>query len=403
MSAWRHQIPVRSPLSMSALLVGMRAAVRRNGSHQRAVARVEALLRERYAPRSVLLTESGTAALTTALLGLQHGRTAKAVAIPAYSCYDVATAAEGAGTPVLLYDLDPSTLAPDLAHLQAVLRQGAAAVVVAHLYGCPVDLTEINRLAAQSGAVVIEDAAQGAGATMDGRPVGTSGSLGVFSFGRGKGITGGGGGALLAFDDAGMRALARARTLLGEPRRGWTELGRITAQLLLERPSLYAAPASLPFLHLGQTIYREPRPLRGPATVACAVLATTWNLAEREAEIRRVNAARLLAAVQDQPGFATIATATAARPGYLRLPVIASPASCRAAADRAARRLGVMPGYPKALCDVERVQQRCLNRAERFSGSRLLAARVCTFPTHSRLSTDDLVRLERWIRVAGRR
>src|SRR6266487_3041737 len=113
MSAWRHQIPVRSPLSMSALLVGMRAAVRRNGSHQRAVARVEALLRERYAPRSVLLTESGTAALTTALLGLQHGRTAKAVAIPAYSCYDVATAAEGAGTPVLLYDLarvcsDPS-------------------------------------------------------------------------------------------------------------------------------------------------------------------------------------------------------------------------------------------------------------------------------------------------------
>ncbi len=386
MNAWRHQIPVRSPLSMSALLVGVRAAVRRNGSHQHAAARVEALLRERYAPRSVLLTESGTAALTAALLSLQHGGTANAVAIPAYSCYDVA-----------------STLAPDLAHLETVLRQGATVVVVAHLYGCPVDLTEINRLAAQSGAVVIEDAAQGAGATMHGRPVGTRGSLGVFSFGRGKGITGGGGGALLAFDDVGMRALARARTLLGEPRRGWTELARITAQLLLERPSLYAAPASLPFLHLGKTIYREPRPLREPATVACVVLAKTWGLADREAEIRRVNAARLLTAVHDQPGFATIETGKAGRPGYLRLPVIASPESRRAAADRTARRLGVMPGYPKALCDVERVQQRCLNRDDRFSGSRLLAARVCTLPTHSRLSADDLVRLERWIRALGRR
>ena len=386
---------------MSALLVGMRAAVSRNGAHEHAVARVEALLRERYAPRSVLLTESGTAALTAALLGLQHGGSAKAVAIPAYSCYDVATAAEGAGAPVLLYDLDPRSLAPDLAHLRAVLRQGAAAVVVAHLYGCPVDLGEINRLAAQSGAVVIEDAAQGAGATIHGRPVGTRGSLGVLSFGRGKGVTGGGGGALLAFDDVGMRALARARSLLGEPRRGWTELGTITAQMLLERPTLYAAPASLPFLRLGQTTYREPRPLREPATVACAVLATTWGLAEREAEIRRANAARLLAAVQDQSGFATIETSAAAQPGYLRLPVIASADSRRAVVAGAARRLGVMPGYPRALCDVERVQRRCQNRHNQFSGSRLLAARVCTLPTHSRLSADDLVRLERWIRDAG--
>ena len=384
---------------MSALLVGMRAAVTRNGSHQHAVARVEALLKDRYAPRAVLLTDSGTAALSAALLGLEHGETRNAVAIPAYSCYDVATAAEGARAPVLLYDLDPKTLAPDLAHLEAVLRQGAAAVVVAHLYGCPVDLTEINRLAAQHGAVVIDDAAQGAGATIDGRPVGTRGSLGVLSFGRGKGITGGGGGALLAFDDVGMRALARARTLLAEPRRGWTELTKITAQLLLERPSLYAAPASLPFLRLGHTIYREPRPLREPATVACAVLATTWGLAEREAEIRRANAARLLAAVRDQPGFAPIDTTPAARPGYLRLPVVASPERRRAVADRAVRRLGVMPGYPQALCDVERVQQRCFNRGERFPGSRLLAARVCTLPTHSRLSADDLLGLERWIRA----
>jgi dTDP-4-amino-4,6-dideoxygalactose transaminase len=132
------------------------------------------------------------------------------------------------------------------------------------------------------------------------------------------------------------------------------------------------------------------------------VLATTWGLAEREAEIRRANAERLLAAVQEQPGFTTIETAPAARPGYLRLPVVATFGSRRAVATRAAQRLGVMPGYPKALCDVERVQQRCFNRGDRFSGSRLLAARVCTLPTHSRLSADDLLRLEGWIRALPR-
>jgi len=404
-NAWRHQTPVHSPLSTAALLLGMRAALSRNGAHRHAATRVEALLRERYAPRAgaVLLTESGTAALTAALLGLQQGPRASVVALPAYSCYDIATAAEGAGARVLLYDVDPNTLAPDLAHLETVLRQGATAVVVAHLYGCPVDLTDINRLAAQAGAVVIEDAAQAAGATIHGRPLGTRGSLGVFSFGRGKGLTGGSGGALLAFDDTGALALERARELLSEPRRGWMELGTVAAQLVFERPSLYVLPASVPFLNLGETMYREPRPLRGPPTASCAVIAATWRLADREAEIRRVNAERLLVELRQQPGFATIETSPGARPGYLRLPVIASAGTRRALADHDARRLGVMRGYPQALCDVERIRTRCVNRASAFPGSRLLAARVCTLPTHSRLSTGDLVRLERWIRAIGSR
>jgi dTDP-4-amino-4,6-dideoxygalactose transaminase len=323
--------------------------------------------------------------------------------MPAYSCYDVATAAQGAGAPVLLYDLDPHTLAPDLAAVRAALRHGAAAIVVAHLYGCPVDLRDVNRLAAEAGAVVIEDAAQAAGATLSDRPAGSQSSLAVLSFGRGKGLTGGSGGALLAHDDVGERVLERVRGLLGESRRGWPELVAITAQLLLERPNLYALPAALPFLHLGETIYREPRPLRVAATLSCSVIAATWTLAEREVAVRRRNAERLLVAVGGHPGFQTISTPGHTRPGYLRLPVIASPVARRAAAEAAARCLGVMPGYPRALCDVERIGSRCLNRNGAFPGSRLLAARLCTLPTHGRLAESDLARLEHWIRAAGGR
>jgi len=401
-NSWRHQTPVHSPLSPAALLQGLRAALSRNGAHRHAAAQVEALLEERYAPRAVLLTESGTAALTAALVGLQRDHEAQVVAIPAYSCYDVATAVEGAGARALLYDIDPRTLGPDLVQVEAALRRGATAVVVAHLYGCPVDLTTVKRLAVAAGAVVIEDAAQGAGATMNARPVGTHGSLGVFSFGRGKGLTGGRGGALLAFDDRGARALERVRGMLAEPRRGWTELGLISAQLLLERPALYGLPASLPFLHLGETIYREPRPLRTSATASCAIVAATWRLADREAEVRRANAERLLLELRQQPGFAVIETSPTARPGYLRLPVITSPHARRAATQAAARHLGVMPGYPQPLCDLQPVATRCLNRNDAFRGSRLLAERLCTFPTHGRLDAGDLAGLERWIREWGR-
>ena len=400
MTRWRHQVAVRSPLSAAAVLAGLKAVVARNGVSARAERRVLTLIGERYAPKAVLLTDSGTAALTAALLGIARERSGP-VAMPAFACYDLATAVEGAGVPVLLYDVVPQTLAPDLAGLRTALRQGAAAIVVVHLYGYPVDLGEVNRLAAEAGAVVIEDAAQAAGAMLNHRAVGTQASLAVLSFGRGKGLTGGSGGALLAHDAVGERVIQSVRDVLHAPRRGWPELVALTGQFLLEHPNLYALPAALPFLRLGETVYREPRPLRAPASVSCPVVAATWALAEEEVEVRRSNAERLLVELQQQPGFATISAPAHARPGYLRLPVLPSLRSHHAAAGPVARRLGIMPSYPRALCDLEPLGPRCLNRDEPFSGSRLLAARLCTLPTHGRLAPRDLARLEQWIRAMG--
>jgi dTDP-4-amino-4,6-dideoxygalactose transaminase len=362
---------------------------------------VVGLLRERYAPQQVLLTDSGTTALTAALRAVREGRPGAPVAMPAYACYDLATIADGAAVPVLLYDVDPHTLGPDLAQIEGALRRGAAAVVVTHLYGYPVDVAAVSRLAVEMGAVVIEDAAQGAGATVHGRAVGTFGSLAVLSFGRGKGLTGGSGGALLAYNEVGARVLQRARTLLGAPRRGWRELVAITAQLLLDHPNLYAIPASLPFLRLGETMYREPRPLRGPSVAANEIIADTWTLAEWEVGARRRNAQRLLAALQGQVGFSIIRPMDRAWPGYLRLPVLVSAPVRRAAVEPAARRLGLMPGYPKALCDLAGFGSRCINGRADFPGSRFLAEQLCTFPTHGRLEIGDLARLESWIRTVG--
>ncbi len=400
MSRWRHQAPVRSPLSAAALLAGVRAAASRNGVPARAAERVVQLIRERYLPKQVLLTDSGTTALTAALRGVLEGHPG-AVALPADGCYDLATVADGAGAPVLLYDVDPQTLTPDLAQVETVLRRGAAAIVVAHLYGYPVDVAAVSQLATETGAIVIEDAAQAAGATLHGRAAGSFGSLAVLSFGRGKGLTGGSGGALLAHDDAGARVLQRARTLLDEPQWGWRDLVVIAAQLLLEHPNLYAIPASLPFLRLGETVYREPRPLRGPAAASSEIIAATWTLAEQELGTRRRNAQRLLEALQGQAGFSSIHAMDLAQPGYLRLPVLASVQARRAAVEPPARRLGLMPGYPKALCDLDGFRPRCMNGSTDFPGSRLLAERLCTFPTHGRLEPGDFAGLEHWIHTVA--
>jgi len=404
-SRWRHLLPVSSPLSAAALLAGVRVAAG-NGKAAAAVRQLDTLVRERYTPAALLLTDSGTTALRAALVATLAGRTGAAVALPAFSCYDLATAAEGAGVPVVLYDTDPQSLTPDLASLRRALRLGAAVVVVVHLYGCAFDLAEVNHLAAEFGAVVIEDAAQAAGGMVQDRPAGTQSSLAVLSFGRGKGMTGGSGGALLAHDAVGVDIVERARRLLGPARRGWSDLGAVTAQLMLEPPRLYAVPAALPLLHLGETVYRDPHAPRAASPVSCALVAATWTMAAQEVGIRQRNAERLLerlASAGRGRAFGAIQTSAAARPGYLRLPVLAAPEARRAAGEGSARRLGIMPAYPKVLGDLDGFAARCANRDAAFPGARTLVARLCTLPTHGRLGERDLAALEQWIDVVAAR
>jgi dTDP-4-amino-4,6-dideoxygalactose transaminase len=372
-----------------------------NGRSEAAVERLTDLVRARYSPAALLLTDSGTTALRTALVAVLQERPGAAVALPAFCCYDLATAANGADVPVVLYDTDPHTLTPDLASLRRALRLNVGAIVVVHLYGYPVDLVEVNRLAAEAGAIVIEDAAQGAGGTLRKRPLGTQSALAVLSFGRGKGMTGGSGGALLAHDGAGERIVERARALIAQPARGWSGLVAVAAQMLLERPQLYAVPAALPFLHLGETVYRRPHTPRAATPASCAVVSATWTLADQEVETRQSNAARLLAARQRAGargrGFEMIRPAGDARPGYLRLPLLASLEARRSAVASDVRRMGIGPSYPKVLGDLDQLAARCANRDEALPGARTLAQRLVTLPTHGRLGEADLTCIERWL------
>jgi dTDP-4-amino-4,6-dideoxygalactose transaminase len=359
----------------------------------------------RFGAARALPVDSGTSALALAIAGALDGRPDRPVALPAFACFDVATAAVAAGVPVLLYDVDPRSLIPDAASVSRAILQGAGALVVAHLYGYPSDLGEVLQLARDAGVVVIEDAAQAVGATVRGRLAGTQAALGVLSFGRGKGWTGGGGGALLAFDATGAAVVDRAKAQLRPARRGWGALAALAGQQLLARPGTYALPAAVPFLRLGETVYRSPHPPRGLALASGGILPRTRSLADSELSVRRRNAERLSLALRGDPrsGLQAIAPQPGANPSFLRFPVLAPAGTRGLVSDRRAARLGVAPSYPRPLSELSRFASRCGNAGETFPGARELAARLCTLPTHSWLSDQDLAEVMTWIQDVSRK
>lgn len=392
----RRQLPAYSPITLGSVLDGALAAF---GS-RRVQARREALvahLEQRFRATGVLLSDSGTTALRLAIAGATRSRPGLGVAMPAYCCYDVATAADGADVPVVLYDLDPLTLGPRAESLQRALECGVAAVVVAHLYGQPVDVEAVQHAAEAAGALVIEDAAQGIGAALRGVPLGAFGSVSVLSLGRGKGWTGGSGGILLAHDERGRAIVAAAARGLAASPAGLTDVVRLAAQLVLGQPALYGLPAALPFLRLGETIYRPPHEPRCLSRASLGAASRTLVLAEQENEVRRANGVRLDAVVRASGAVRAVEPLEGASPGYLRLPVLVR---SERTITGFAQRLGIAPGYPRALCDLAGFRARVVNRDDDFSGARELAGRLVTLPTHGRLSEGDLGELERWLAAA---
>lgn len=352
---------------------------------------VRAALGQRYGSAGLLLTDSGTSALVVAL-GALAGRAPRPVAVPAFACFDIATAVDAIGAPFVLYDINPSTFGPDLQSLRRALEGGADRVLVAHLFGVPVDMHAVRTLTHDFGARLVEDAAQGFGGSIDGRALGTLGDLGVISFGRGKGLTGGAGGALV-IPELSVQRIEQAPLPGGGP--GWAIAVATAAQWILGRPTLYGIPAALPFLGLGETVYRSAHPPRGPAAFAVGTLSRTVRLIDAELVQRRANASRLLAALQGTDLRSPVSL-PGGLPSYLRLPVLAS--RDRELRAHGARRLGVVASYPYPLADLAGFGDRRVNRAEEFPGARTLTRRLLTLPTYGMLTDQDLRRLEEWIR-----
>jgi len=387
-----QQLPVHSPLPFAAAWETVRQGLWLWDDPR---PRVREMIRAVYAADEAMLLGSGTQALQVAI------RAAAClvgddpvVALPAFTCFDVASAAVGAGARIALYDVEPATLSPDLDSLATTLAEGARIVVAAPLYGIPIDWNTLADCAAAFDAVTIEDAAQGHGACWRGGPLGSFGVISTLSFGRGKGWSGGKGGALLVRAGSGQRLPLRnggAAQRLGEAG-ALAELGvllRATAQWALGHPARYRLPASIPWLRLGETRYHDPEPPTGMTRAAAALLAHTRALAAREALARQGNAEWVLDRLPAGPHMRTVCPLAGSVPGYLRLPLRAS-RGMAGFGDRArAVRLGVMSSYPSTLVALPQVRARLTRAARRLPGAEELVRELVTLPTHSLLTEGD--------------
>lgn len=115
------------------------------------------------------------------------------------------------------WNMSPEALKRALENRIAVGKLPKAAVVV-NLYGQSAEYSKIKQLCDEYGVLLIEDAAESMGAMYQGRPSGTFGKFGIFSFNGNKIITTSGGGMLISDD---LEALTKARfyaTQAREPR-----------------------------------------------------------------------------------------------------------------------------------------------------------------------------------------
>jgi len=154
----------------------------------------------------VLLTTSCTHALELALMALGIGP-GQEVMVPSFTFVSTANAVLRAGARPIFADIEDRTLGLDPVHAEKRLTPKTTALAVVHYGGIAAEMDGLLDLASRKGLKIVEDAAQGLGATFRGRALGTLGDAGCFSFHETKNLTCGEGGAVaLREDQAAERA-----------------------------------------------------------------------------------------------------------------------------------------------------------------------------------------------------
>jgi dTDP-4-amino-4,6-dideoxygalactose transaminase len=168
---------------------------------------------------------NGTDALTIALRALGVGR-GDEVVVPALTFYATAEAVVNAGATPVLCDVDERTFNMTAATAEPVISSRTKALLPVHLYGNPAPMAELRELASAHGLHLLEDAAQAAGARLEGKMAGALGDAATFSFFPSKNLGGFGDGGAIVTDDDEVAAMARTLRFHGsEDKELHTEVG----------------------------------------------------------------------------------------------------------------------------------------------------------------------------------
>lgn len=159
-----------------------------------------AWMEKRFQVPKVLLTTSCTHATEMAalLLDIKPG---DEVIMPSYTFVSTANAFVIRGATVVFVDIRPDTMNMDETLIEDAITAKTKAIVPVHYAGVSCEMDAIMDIAGRHQLAVVEDAAQGVMSTYKGKPLGTIGDFGCYSFHETKNYSMGEGGALLIRDE----------------------------------------------------------------------------------------------------------------------------------------------------------------------------------------------------------
>lgn len=152
---------------------------------------------------------SGTSGLHLGLLAAGVGP-GDEIIVPSFTFAATANSVALTGATPVFADIEPEFFTLDPSAVEARITPRTRGILPVHLYGHPALMPGLLELAQRRGLAVFEDAAQAHGAALDGRRVGTFGTMAMFSLYPTKNMTSGEGGMVVLADEA----LARRVRLL---------------------------------------------------------------------------------------------------------------------------------------------------------------------------------------------
>jgi len=150
--------------------------------------------------KRAVAVNSGTSGLFLCMLALEIGPGDEVITTP-FTFIATANTIMMAGAKPVFADIDPVNLNIEPAKIESKITNKTKAIMPVEVFGNPAGIDKVYEVAKKHNLAVIEDSCEALGSALDGRKVGTFGTMSVFAFYPNKQITTGEGGMILTDDD----------------------------------------------------------------------------------------------------------------------------------------------------------------------------------------------------------
>lgn len=346
--------------------------------------------------------DSGSSALALALMaaidlqGKKNRHSAPEVLMPAYACPDLVSAIVFAGAKPVLVDLEVNTPWMDLVQLKEAVNQRTVAIIAVNFLGISERLTALKAISTAHDLFLIEDNAQSMQFD-DADSSEQSGDITIRSFGRGKPLSILGGGVVYSQRQDVGAVLDRLTKCLAEmPFKPLVFLGKVIAYNVLLNPACYWIPASLPFLHLGETRFKHLNTVMRLDVARKAVLAENYQIFKSGCYDKTHLIATMITQLDNNTLVDLSALSMETDLRRLRYPILLPSLEVRDSVLRRAKSvgLGVSIMYGKVLVDFDALLIFFSQKEkDKKWEAKDFANRLITLPTHAYVNKEKVTRL----------